>query len=428
MQSWEIKDPIHGYIELNKQEIDIIDTPEFQRLRRLRQLSAAFLTYPGAEHTRFHHSLGVLHLAGKIAQRLNNSNAITEEEALKLRMGGLLHDIGHGPFSHLFEEVLEKRDLNHEQMSTKIIKETGIADILRENGMDPEEMSTLSIGQHENKKPYMNQVIAGQFSADVLDYLPRDSYFTGVEYGKVDIDRLVRSMDVVDGRLAVKDTALYVLEAMVIARYEMFKAVYFHRSVRAAETMLVRAMQLGDEELGITSFKTPQEYLKLDDSSIIHMFLSLKDTKEKQSKTAYQLTQDYQNRRLLKCAYETVVHRRDRFTVNMMLMGNIRTNIEQEIASEAKVDPSTVIVDVSSAPSVPYYARQQKPQDIPLYHESDIGAKNLVSFSSLSPLGDTLVGYLDIRRVYTHEKDREAVRKAAESKFGKESASTQISY
>ncbi|MGW8179029.1 MAG: HD domain-containing protein, partial [bacterium] len=197
MQSWEIKDPIHGYIELNKQEINIIDSPEFQRLRRLRQLSAAFLTYPGAEHTRFHHSLGVLHVAGKIAQRLVNSEAITGEEALKLRMGGLLHDIGHGPFSHLFEEVIEKRDLNHEQMSTKIIKETGIADILHENGMDPEEMSTLSIGQHENKKPYMNQVIAGQFSADVLDYLPRDSYFTGVEYGKVDIDRLVRSMNVV---------------------------------------------------------------------------------------------------------------------------------------------------------------------------------------------------------------------------------------
>jgi HD superfamily phosphohydrolase len=428
MQSWEIKDPVHGYIELYKPEIDVVDSPQFQRLRRLRQLSAAFLTYPGAEHTRFHHSLGVLHIAGKIAQRLQNSGLITEEEMLKLRLGGLLHDIGHGPFSHLFEEVLQKRDLNHEQMTTRIIKETTIADILREHGLDPEEMSTLSIGQHENKKPYLNQIIAGQFSADVLDYLPRDSYFTGVEYGKVDIDRLVRSMDVVDGRLAVKDTALYVLEAMVIARYEMFKAVYFHRSVRAAETMLVRAMQLGDEELGITSFRTADEYHKLDDSSIIHMLMTLKDSKDKHSKTAYQLTQGFQNRRLLKCAYETLVHRRDRFTVNMMLTGNVRTNIEQEIAEEAKIDPSTVIIDVSSAPSVPYYARQQKPQDIPLYNETPDGEKHLVSFSSQSPLGDTLVGYLDIMRVYTPQKDRDAVRKAAESKFGKTSVSTQISY
>ncbi len=428
MQSWEIKDPIHGYIELNKPEIDIVDSPQFQRLRRIRQLSAAHLTYPGAEHTRFHHSLGVLHIAGKIAQRFHDSELISDDDVQKLRLAGLLHDIGHGPFSHLFEEVLHKRNLNHEQMTTRIIKETPVSDILREHGLDPDEMSTLSIGQHENNKPYLNQVIAGQFSADVLDYLPRDSYFTGVEYGRVDIDRLVRSMNVVDGHLAVKDTALYVLEAMVIARYEMFKAVYFHRSVRAAECMLVRAMQLGDEELGITDFKTAEDYHQLDDGTVIHMLTTLRGSKNKPSKTAYQLTQDYQNRRLVKCAYETIIHRKDRFTVNMMLMGNIRTSIEQEIAAEAKVDPSTVIVDVSSAPSVPYYARQQKPQDIPLYTETPGGEKRLVSFSSLSPLGDTLVGYLDIMRVYTPQNDRGVVRRAAELKFGKESAFTQISY
>jgi HD superfamily phosphohydrolase len=428
MQSWEIKDPIHGYIELNKPEIDIVDSPQFQRLRRLRQLSAAHLTYPGAEHTRFHHSLGVMHVAGKIAQRFKGAGLITAKEVQKLRLAGLLHDIGHGPFSHLFEEVLQKRNLNHEQMTTRIIKETILSDILRDNGLDPEEMSTLSIGQRENQKPYLNQVIAGQFSADVLDYLPRDSYFTGVEYGRVDIDRLVRSMDVVDGQLAVRDTALYVLEAMVIARYEMFKAVYFHRSVRAAEVMLVRAMELGDEELRLTGFKTANEYHQLDDSTVIHRLLTLKDSKGKQSQTAYRLTNDYQDRRLLKCAYETIIHRQDRFTVNMMLMGNIRNSLEQDIAAEAKVDPSTVIIDVSSAPSVPYYARQQKPQEIPLYIETPDGAKHPVSFSSLSPLGDTLIGYLDIMRVYTPQKDREAVGKAAESKLEKASTSTQISY
>jgi HD superfamily phosphohydrolase len=289
-------------------------------------------------------------------------------------------------------------------------------------------MSTLAIGQYENKKPYLNQVIAGQFSADVLDYLPRDSYFTGVEFGRVDIDRLARSMNLVDERLAVKDTALYVLEAMVIARYEMFKAVYFHRSVRAAEVMLVRAMQLGDEELGLTDFKTVQEYHHLDDSTAIQRLLTLKNSKNKQSKTAYQLTKNYQDRRLLKCCYETIVHRKDRFTVNMMLMGNIRTSLEQDIADEVNIDSNAVIIDVSSAPSVPYYARQQKPQDIPLYTETPDGAKHSVSFSSLSPLGGTLIGYLDIMRVYTLKTEQEAVCKVAESKFGKASALTQISY
>jgi uncharacterized protein len=428
MHSWEIKDPVHGYIELYEPEIEILDTPQFQRLRRLRQLSAAHLTYPGAEHTRFHHSLGVLQIAGMIAQRMINADLISEEEMLKLRLAGLLHDIGHGPFSHLFEEVLQKRNLNHEQMTTRIINETQIADILTDHGLDPVEMSLLSIGQYDNEKPFLNQVIAGQFSADVMDYLPRDSYFTGVDYGKIDIDRLVRSIGVVDNQLAVKETALYVLEAMVIARYEMFKAVYFHRSVRAAEVMLVRAMELADESLGFTDFKTVEDYHKLDDNSVIHKLMTLENSKNKENQVAYQLTQGFHNRRLLKCAYETVVHRRDRFTVNMMLIDNIRTSLEDDIADEAHVDPSTVIIDVSSAPSVPYYARQQKPQDIPLYLETSSGEKRLVSFSTLSPLGDTLVGYLDIMRVYTREQDREKVRKAAEIKLGKESASVQVSY
>ena len=159
MQSWEIKDPIHGYIELNKPEIDIVDTPQFQRLRRIRQLSAAHLTYPGAEHTRFHHSLGVMHVAGEIAQRLVDVELIDQEEYTKIRIAGLLHDIGHGPFSHLFEEVLEKRDMNHEQMTTQIVKETGVGDILSSAGINKDEMSTLAIGHLDYNKPYINNII-----------------------------------------------------------------------------------------------------------------------------------------------------------------------------------------------------------------------------------------------------------------------------
>ena len=428
MQRWEIKDPVHGYIEVTPTERAIIDTPQFQRLRRVKQLSAAHLTYPGAEHTRFQHSLGVMHLSGEIARRLQDVELIDQEDASKIRIAGVLHDIGHGPFSHLFEEVLEKRDMNHEQMSTRIVSETDVGDVLITNGFDAEEMGKLSVGSLDCDKPYINNIIAGQFSADVLDYLPRDSYFSGVEYGKVDYDRLVRSIGVVDDTLAVKDTALYVLESMVIARYMMFKAVYFHRSVRAAEVMLVRAMELADEELGITGFKTADEYHLLDDNTVISMLCSLKDSPTSESKTAYELTRGYLDRKLLKCAYETVVHRRDRFTVNVMIMGNIRENLARDIADEARVDPNTVIMDVSTAPSVPYAASQQQPQDIPLYHEAGDGGKTRVSFSEMSPLGGTLVGYLDIMRVYAKPDELESVRKATENKFGKESTATKISF
>ncbi len=420
MQSWEIKDPIHGYIEVTPTERAIIDTPQFQRLRRVKQLSAAHLTYPGAEHTRFQHSLGVMHISSEIARRLQDVELIDQEDANKIRVAGLLHDIGHGPFSHLFEEVLEKMNMDHEQMSTRVVRASEVGDVLKVAGYAAAEVGELSIGHLDCDKPYINNIIAGQFSADVLDYLPRDSYFSGVEYGKVDFDRLVRSIGVVDDTLAVKDTALYVLESMVIARYMMFKAVYFHRSVRAAEVMLVRAMELADEELGITSFKTADEYHQLDDNTVINMLCSLKDSPRSESQTAYELTQGFLNRKLLKCAYETVVHRRDRLAVNVMLMSNIREALAKDIADEAGVDHNTVIMDVSTAPSVPYAASQQQPQDIPLYHEAGDRQKTRVSFSEMSPLGGTLIGYLDIMRVYAKPDELESVRKATENKFGKE--------
>jgi HD superfamily phosphohydrolase len=426
MQRWEIKDPIHGYVELTPVERSIIDTPQFQRLRRIRQLSATHLTYPGAEHTRFQHSLGVMHIAGQMAQRLADVELLDEDEISLIRIAGLLHDIGHGPFSHLFEEVLSKRGLHHEDMTTRIVKESQVGDVLKEYGFDQNIVGDFAVGKLENNKPYINNIIAGQFCADVLDYLPRDSYFSGAEYGKVDADRLVRSINVINDTLAVKDTALYVLEEMVIARYMMFKAVYFHRSVRGAQIMLVRAMELAEEELDITGFKTVDEYHQLDDSSLIQKLKTLKYSTSKNSQTSYELAKNFLNRRLLKCAYETVVHRKDRFTTNMMHISDIRENLEKDIADETGVDHKTVIMDVSTAPSVPYAASQHKPQDIPLYNEDRKGNKTPVSFSQMSPLGGSLIGYLDILRLYTRPEDLEKVREAAESRFGQESPATQI--
>ncbi len=429
MGRWgEIKDPVHGYIGVTEAERAVVDTPQMQRLRRIRQLSAAYLTYPGAEHTRFHHSLGVMHVSGKIAERLMDRGLIVEEEAQKLRIGGLLHDIGHGPFSHLFEEVLEKRDITHEEMGSRIIRETEVADALRGHGLDPAEMSLLAVGGLESEKPYLNQVIAGQFSADVMDYLPRDSYFTGVEYGRVDTNRLIDSMDLLGDGLAMEDTALYALEAFVIARYEMFKAVYFHRTVRAAEVMLVRAMQMADEELGFTHFETPEEYHRLDDYYVLSQLMTLKPSKRKQSKGAYELAKMYMDRRLLKCAFEKVIHRRDGFDVNVMLRGDVRSTLEEEVAEEAGVDRSFVAIDVSTAPSVPYYAAQGHPQDIPVFHRNPDGSKTPLSFSELSPLGGILIGYLDILRVYAKLEDLGAVREAAQRRFGKEASATRVSY
>src|ERR687887_1755974 len=248
----EITDPIHKYISFSQVEKEVIDSPAFQRLRRIRQLAGAHLVYPSAQHSRFEHSLGAMHVAGLAGESLLSKGYIDYAEVIQdLRLAALLHDIGHGPFSHLFEEVLEYRcNTSHEELGKKIIMQTEISDILERYGSSAHQICRLSFGQP--KMNFMNEIISGGLSADIMDYLPRDGLFTGAEYAKVDYHRLTSSLEVSKNRLALNRSALNSLESMLISRYEMFKAVYFHKTVRAAEVMLLRAMIAADEALRIS--------------------------------------------------------------------------------------------------------------------------------------------------------------------------------
>ncbi|MFZ1876551.1 MAG: HD domain-containing protein, partial [Nitrososphaeraceae archaeon] len=180
----EITDPVHRYISFSAVERDLIDTSVFQRLRRIRQLAGAHLVYPSAQHSRFEHSLGTMHIAGYAGESLLRKGFIDSEDKLQeLRLAALLHDVGHGPFSHLFEEVLESKcNMTHEDMGKKVILESEISDVLSGHGYTPSDICRLSFG--ESRSSFLNEIIAGSLSADIMDYLPRDSLFTGAEYGK----------------------------------------------------------------------------------------------------------------------------------------------------------------------------------------------------------------------------------------------------
>jgi hypothetical protein len=412
MKWGEVKDPIHGYIELSEAERDVLDTPPMQRLRRIRQLAAAHLTYPGAEHSRFQHSLGVMHLSGLFGERLWALGLIDLEEVALLRLAGLLHDVGHGPFSHLFEELLERRGLSHEELGRRIVKETVVADVLQDHGFDPLETSDLSVGRLSGRG-FLNQVVAGQFSADTLDYLVRDSYYTGVEYGQVDVRRLIDSIDVLDDTLSMDITALYALEALLIARYEMFKAVYFHRTVRAASVMLIRAMESADEALGLTEFSSLRDYLRLDDETVLSMLLNLEG--DEQVETARRLAWMVRERRLLKCAYERLLHGEE--LKPLRLRGEEREKLEAELAKRAKADERFLYVDISTAPSVPYNPGGRKPEEISLFVREPDGSKRILNFSDVSPLASVLLGYINILRVYCRAVDLKQVRKEARRLF-----------
>jgi len=229
-----------------------------------------------------------------------------------------------------------------------------------------------------------------------------------------------------DNALAMNIAALYALEAFIIARYEMFKAVYFHRTVRAAEIMIVRAMDYANDQLELTSFQKPKDYLRLDDANVLFRLLSLKPLRTKKIRISQELAEWYSNRQLLKCAHTTIIHHRNEFYTNLMSRDEIRNQIVEELGEKTGVDPNYILIDVPTVPSVPYYPLLGKPSEIPVFQSLSDGSKERRTLSEYSPVIDALIGYMDIVRIYTTPKFRRKVREGAAEIFGKQPFSTKI--
>ena len=410
----EIRDPVHGYIRMTEVEKELIDSPFVQRLRRVHQLAGAYLVYPGATHTRFEHVIGTMHVAGLIAEALVRGSELDPDLSQEVRIAALLHDVGHGPFSHVYEEVLAGK--SHEEISQRVILETSIRDILERNGFSPKKMSEFAIGRQKSRDPFLNEIIAGSLSADMMDYLPRDSYFTGVEYGKVDAQRVMNSLHIAGGHLVIDDAALYAFEALLLARYEMFKAVYFHRTVRAAELMLVRSMQLADRVLGLADLSDLSNYLELTDELVIHRLVTL-DPSTLDLKEARRLAMDFNDRRLVKCVFERVVQRKDEKVGLLFAAESAREQTVAAIAKASGVDPGKLYLDVPTTPSVPYTYSKEVLKEVGLLRlEGNRKVVRAVPLSELSLVG-SIAGFMDVLRVYTTQENRAAVEKATSRLF-----------
>ena len=423
----EIRDPVHGYIRITETERDVIDTPFVQRLRRIHQLAGAYLVYPGAVHTRFDHVTGAMHVAGQIADALSLWVDLTPDQIQEIRLAALLHDVGHGPFSHTFEEVLaEKTTTTHEDISQRIIAETSIRDVLNRHGFSPKKMSDFAVGKQSTKPQFMNEIIAGGLSADIMDYLLRDSYFTGVEYGKVDVQRVIDSLRVADKQLALDNAGLYAFEALLLARYEMFKAVYFHRTVRAAELMLVNSMKLAESALHLTDLSDINEYLEMTDERVLHDLVSLGPTDSK-LREAKQLATGFRDRRLVKCVFEQLVQRKDRVVEQLFERSRMREQVVLDIAEKAKVDRMCIYLDVPTTPSVPYTSAREALTSIKvIYGEGKKLRNRSIPIGDL-PLVGSIAGFMDILRIYTKAEDRAAVGRATANLFSDGGYMTKIS-
>jgi len=311
----QIRDPIHGFVSLNKKECKIIDTSIFQRLRRIRQLAFAHLVYPGALHTRFDHSLGVCH----VARRLGKALRFREEEEELVCRAGLLHDLGHGPFSHVAETILEMYADQEKlaRFNNKMqIHELITLDILE---TDPEITKILATDDREQitkllsdgyGDPILRDIISGPLDADKQDYLLRDSHFCGVKYGLYDMDQLLnqlrRGESKTGSELRISRDGVHALEQFVLAKYFITEQVYRHKVRLITDQMLIRAIRLGIEEDQIEELRTlfsydgspkfVRNYTKFDDASFLEFFLRDK----LQGKYLHNLLKRLRQRKLLK--------------------------------------------------------------------------------------------------------------------------------
>ena len=310
-----LKDPVHSYIHIHYEVIwNCLDSKEFQRLRRIRQLGGDFQVYPTAEHSRFSHSLGVYEIVRRMVTEVKSLCVeLTEYEKVCVMLAGLLHDVGHGPFSHAFEHITNH---SHEEYTAKIILGNTELNAILRNVSEKLPQDIVSIIQHTHENDILNQIVSGQLDADRMDYLLRDSYFTATSYGQFDLERILRTIRVrktAEGRkvIVVKYTGIHSVEDYIMARYQMYWQVYYHPVARSYEAVFIQLFNRlkdifkGDkdyfEDMKVLvpfleeSEVSVDEYFKLDENSLLYCCALIQD---KEDKIAADLARRLQNRNL----------------------------------------------------------------------------------------------------------------------------------
>ena len=302
------RDPLYGYIQVDYKIIsDLIDSKELQRLRRIRQLSGVAMVFQTAEHSRFTHSLGTYQMANLVLQNVDGMENLSEYEKVLFLIAALLHDIGHGPYSHAFESIL---DVSHEEMTVKQIlsSDTEVNQILSiKEGLAEDVASIIS---HSGKYPLIESLISSQLDVDRMDYLSRDAYFTGAAYGHIDYFRILRSMIIIDNKVCVRASGVHSIESYLMSRYHMYFQVYYHPVARSYELLLEsiykRIKELIDNNINvdaniesllnvINSSDDILSYINLDDAYVNGF---IKELTKSNDKILNRLSNSFMNRNL----------------------------------------------------------------------------------------------------------------------------------
>lgn len=420
------RDPLHNIISLDQSVpedlliVELIDSAEFQRLRRIKQLGLAMFTYQGAEHSRFTHSIGVMHLMTRALDLLGVHHKISDEARAVGRAAALLHDTGHGPFSHVIEKVF---GFHHEDWTCRIILDgaTEVNRVLRSyDGSLPEKIAALY--KHDYSPAFVSQLVSSQLDCDRMDYLLRDSLMTGAKYGIYDLEWVLHALkiDEASDRVCVESKGLYAVEEYLQARYYMFRQVYFHRTLRSAEVVLVatlkraRALLENDgidfrvrgpvfEKMLLHEDVATGEYLQLDDTDVM---FHLKQWSRERDPILSDLAMRFMNRKLFKA-------------VDLTLTGKSAEQFlarAKDVVSNSGYDPEYYFI-MDRAADVPYYGYYSPKGSAPeslIYIEDDGPQSEIREISEVSEVVRGMRGYKIDRVYFPAEVADEMARLASE--------------
>lgn len=333
-----LKDPLYGFISIDEPFKSLIETLEFQRLRNIKQLGLGYLIYPSANHSRFEHSIGAFYLAQKIIERISAEKTAKAKKILyknEFMAAALLHDIGHYPFSHAIEASIGLANgASHEQQTINIIRRGKISKILKKSKLNINVICNFIIG-----KGKFGKLIAGQIDVDRLDYLKRDSYYTGVAYGVIEVDIVTKRMDVVGKKYLVDEKFLPAFESILIARYLMYSMVYMHRKTVIASNMLRAALKEAIQAKEILA----SEISEFDDIDLIAKLRSSKTVSKK-------LIDRITNRDLYQ---EAIILKKDDFN-NLEKIKKIKdvSIIEKMIAEKLKIENYEILINILKFPKI----------------------------------------------------------------------------
>ncbi|HMV87542.1 MAG TPA: HD domain-containing protein [Blastocatellia bacterium] len=413
------RDPVHNIIALSLSQPDdallvrLIDSPEFQRLRYIKQLGLALYTFQGAEHSRFTHSLGVMHIMTRVLDHLGKRYSISNESRVVARAAALLHDLGHGPFSHVIEKVLRH---NHERWTTQIIADpaTTVHQLL--SAFDPAlPKKVIAAIEHRYRPAFIGDLVSSQLDVDRFDYLLRDSLMTGAKYGNYDLEWILHALEIDEAneRIYVAANGLYAVEEYLQARFYMFRQVYFHRSLRSAETVLMSILRravtlmqasklqfvvigsvmervLKGEEL------TTAEYLRFDDHDVM---FHLKQWMREPDAILRDLARRFLERRLFKA-------------IDLEMPDTERAEFLAEAAQRVTAlgfDPAYYLIEDRAA-DIPYYSYYRPEGKARLLIQRN-GSGELADIADVSGVVRGMRGY-ELRRLCFPAEASEAIKEA----------------